>query len=116
MIIEYWTTTGFKRRIVKNQFWNEYVLWNRLHSPDENTPAIIHPLNGIKFYYKNGKKHRLTGPALLWERYSNEEFWLDGKYYKTIKEWINNHPNPDLYFNTIGIFTETDKVIWYLKN
>jgi hypothetical protein len=115
MIIEYWTIKGLKRKKIKNQFWNEYVDWGSLHSLDENTPALIHPLNGIKFFYKNGQKHRLTGPAVIKVNYSSE-FWLDGKFYGNIHSWFKDHPNPDLYFNAIGIFTETDKVLWYLQN
>jgi hypothetical protein len=118
MIIEYWTTKGFKRRIVKNQFWNECVqsvLWNSLHSPDENTPALINPITNSQFYYKNGNIHRLTGPAVITVNYSSE-FWLDGKFYGNIHSWLKDNPNPDLYFNAIGIFTETDKILWFLQN
>jgi hypothetical protein len=87
-----------------------------ISNPVENTPAFEDTLSGEKIWcLKEFIHHRLTGPARI---RSNEtyEFWLDGKHYSTVKEWINVHPNPDLYFNAIGIFTETDKILWFLQN
>jgi hypothetical protein len=88
----------------------------KISSPNENTPAWENTKTGEKLWCEKGFIwHRLTGPAEITSD-GREEFWLDKKYYETVKEWINNHPNPDLYFNAIGILTETDKVLWYLKN
>jgi hypothetical protein len=89
---------------------------HKISSLDENTPVYENLLNGFKLWCnKWWIYHRLTGPARILSD-KREEFWLDGKYYLTIKEWIKDHPNPDLYFDAIGIITETDKILWYLKN
>jgi hypothetical protein len=83
---------------------------------DENTPALEDLKTGHKRWCFKGRiLHRLTGPAHIADN-GVEDFWLNGIYYRRIKEWIKVHPNPDLYFDAIGIKTETDKVIWYLQN
>jgi hypothetical protein len=86
-----------------------------ISSPDENTPALEYTISGNKLWCEKEKFwHRLTGPASIHR--TGCDYWIEGKYYETVKEWINNHPTPDLYFHKIGIFTETDKVLWYLQN
>jgi hypothetical protein len=88
----------------------------KISSPDEETPAWCSALTGFREWYLKGKiMHRLTGPAKILSN-GREEFWLNDEFYETIKEWITDHPNPDLYFNKIGVFTETDKVLWFLQN
>jgi hypothetical protein len=88
----------------------------KISSPNENTPAWENLKTGEKLWMKKGfVRHRLTGPAEITSD-GREEFWLYKKYYENVKDWINNHPNPDLYFNAIGILTETDIVLWDLKN
>ncbi len=85
-------------------------------SPDENTPAYENLETGQKLWcIKDGIWHRLSGPART-KSNGTYEFWLNDKYYETVKEWIKEHPNPDLYFHNIGVFTETDKILWFLQN
>jgi hypothetical protein len=85
-------------------------------SPDEQTPAWENTLNGLKYWCLKGRIfHRLTAPAVI-RSDGLEQFWLNGKHYNNIREWIKDHPNPDLYFDAIGLKTETDKVLWYLQN
>jgi hypothetical protein len=91
------------------------VPWEDISSPDENTPAIENLETGLKFWCKKQFfRHRLTGPARI-RSDGKEEFYLNEKRYENIREWINDHPNPDLYFNALGM-TETDKVLWFLQN
>jgi hypothetical protein len=86
-----------------------------ISSPDENTPVFENLITGQKLWCLKGFIwHRLTGPALI-ECNGFEEFYLNDKKYYYVREWINNHPNPDLYFDAIGL-NETDKILWYLKN
>jgi hypothetical protein len=92
------------------------IPWWKISSPDEDTPAFEDLSDGFKAWcLKNGFGDRLIGPAKIWSD-GREEFWLNDKRYENVKEWIADHPNPDLYFHNIGIFTETDKVLWFLKN
>jgi hypothetical protein len=86
-----------------------------ISNPVENTPAFEDTLSGEKIWCLKGRCfHRLTGPVHVTDN-GVEDFWLNGIYYPRIKEWIAFHPDPDLYFNAIGL-NETDKVLWYLKN
>jgi hypothetical protein len=95
----------------RGEVLNDYV-----SSPDEDTPAFENLLLGFKVWCLKGLiLHRLTGPARILSD-GSYTFCLNGNYYKTVKEWIKDHPNPDLYFNTIGILTETDKILWFLQN
>jgi hypothetical protein len=101
---------------------NEYVPFAFISSPNEEIPAFedLSNKNNKLFVKKLWCKklhiwHRLTGPARILSD-GREEFWLNGKHYKNIREWVSNHPNPDLYFNAIGIKTETDKILWFLQN
>jgi hypothetical protein len=34
---------------------------------------------------------------------------------KEINDWLKEHPNPDLYFDAIGL-NEADRVLYFLKN
>jgi hypothetical protein len=87
----------------------------KISSFDENTPAFEDLITGQKLWCNKGLiLHRLTGPADIF--YSLNIFFLNGKRYETIKDWLKDHPEPDLYFHNIGVFTETDKVLWYLQN
>jgi hypothetical protein len=84
-------------------------------SPNENTPAYENLENGFKVWCKKGWQfHRLTGVALI-RADKSKHFYLNGKYYENVKEWINDHPNPDMYFDALGM-NETDKILWFLKN
>jgi hypothetical protein len=92
------------------------VPWLYISSVNEQIPAIEDLTNGNKFWYNKGWCcHRLTGPAKIWTT-GREEFYLNDKAYENVHSWLKDHPNPDLYFHNIGVFTETDKVLWYLKN
>ncbi len=90
-------------------------LWKKISSPDDNTPAI-ETSNGYKFYCQLDEQiHRLNGPAEITSDGGNI-FGLNGRYYENVHDWLKDHPNPDLYFHNIGVFTETDKVLWLLQN
>jgi hypothetical protein len=94
----------------------EEIPSDKISSPDENTPAFDNLETSSKFWCEKGWYwHRLTGPARIWPDRS-EQFWLNDKPYEKIHDWLKDHPNPDLYFDTIGVFTETDKVLWFLQN
>jgi hypothetical protein len=87
----------------------------KISSPDEQTPALENILTGKKFWcLKSWQNHRLTGPAII-NKDGHERFYLNGIYYPTIREWINEHPNPDMYFDALGM-NETDKILWFLQN
>jgi hypothetical protein len=87
-----------------------------ISSPNENIPAFENLESGYKFWCKRGFfRQRLTGPAIIWS-HGTKQFYLDDIYYQNIRDWINDHPNPELYFNAIGIKTETDKILWFLQN
>jgi hypothetical protein len=95
---------------------------NKISSPDENTPALENLKKGQKIWCKiNRKYHRLTGPADIGHdksdigRDKSEYFYLNGKEYEDVKDWLKAHPNPDLYFDTLGM-NETDRVLWFLQN
>jgi hypothetical protein len=91
------------------------IPWKEISSPDENTPALEYPSRYKLWCKKRNICHRLAGPARIWSD-GDKRFYLNGKYYNNIREWIKEHPNPDLYFHNIGVFTKTDKVLWFLQN
>ncbi len=83
--------------------------------PDENTPAWENLETGEKLWCeKDWKFHRLTGPATIF-RDKSIVFWLNDKRYENINVWLKDHPNPDLYFDALGM-NETDRVLWFLQN
>jgi hypothetical protein len=99
----------------KTKYYSK-ILFINVSSLNEQTPAIEGLADGFKFWCeKEINYHRLTGPARIWSD-GTKEFYLNGKYYENIHDWLKDHPNPDLYFDAIGIFTETDKILWYLQN
>jgi hypothetical protein len=84
-------------------------------SPNENTPAIENLSNGSKVWCKKGYiYHRLTGPAVITND-GEENFYINDRCYFDIQTWLKVHPNPDLYFDTLGM-NETDRVLWFLQN
>jgi hypothetical protein len=90
------------------------INFNIVSSPNDDIPAFEDLSDGYKSWFlKEVVWHRLTGPARI---YSDgiKEFYLYGRYYPTIRAWIKDHPNPDLYFNALGM-SETDKILWYLQ-
>ena len=88
------------------------IPWDDLHSPNEETPALISTHGTIQWRFE-GKKHRLSGPAVIWPN-GGKRFYLNGNSYD-FKEWIQNHPNIDIYLDAQGM-NETAKAIWKLKN
>jgi hypothetical protein len=87
-----------------------------ISSLNEDTPAWENTKIGEKIWCNKGWYwHRLTGPCYIGAT-GEKQFYLNDKFYNNINEWLKDHPNPDLYFNAIGIFTETEKVLWYLQN
>jgi hypothetical protein len=92
------------------------IPWFDISSPNENTPALEDLSDGYKEWCLKGRiRHRLIGPSVLYSN-GNYDFFLNENYYETVNEWIKAHPNPDLYFDAIGVYTETDKILWYLQN
>jgi hypothetical protein len=101
------------KKYTTNNFYK--IPLDNISSLNENTPAFENLLNGYRFWCSKDRiLHRLTGTALIYHDKS-EYFYLNDKSYVNIKEWINNHPNPDLYFDAIGL-NETDKILWLLQN
>jgi hypothetical protein len=99
----------------KTDYKNQ-ISFYKISSLDEITPAFENLKTGFKYWCEKGRNpHRLIGPAIYWSD-GREEFCLNGKYYENVKDWINNHPKPDLYFHNIGVFNETDKILWFLQN
>jgi hypothetical protein len=87
-----------------------------ISSPDNQIPGYEDLLRNIKIWLEKGEiKHRLIGPAIIVTN-KKEIYYINDKKYENVKEWIKDHPNPDLYFNANGIFTEIGKVLWFLKN
>lgn len=60
-------------------------------------PAIENLIIGYKAWHFEGKCHRETGPAVIWSD-GKYEFWLNGKWYKNINDWLENHINKDIIF------------------
>jgi hypothetical protein len=86
-----------------------------ISSPDENTPACQNLETGYKLWYQIDKVlHRLTGPARICSDVF-KEFYLNGKKYENVNDWLKDHPNPDLYFDTLGM-NEADRILWFLQN
>jgi hypothetical protein len=84
-------------------------------SLDESTPALQALNSQHKVWCEKGRIfHRLTGPGYIASN-GTKYFYLNGKRYMNVREWFNNHPEPDLYFDAIGL-NETDKVLWFLQN
>ncbi len=54
--------------------------------------------NGIKEWWKNGKRHRLDGPAIEWVD-GTKEWWIDGQRHRL--------DGPAL------IYPDGDKLWWY---
>ncbi len=102
------------KKFTTYDFW--VIPIHQISSPNEQTPAYENLTTGKKLWCEKGKIfHRLIGPARICPN-GRDEFFLNAKKYENIKEWIKDHPNPDLYFDAIGIKTETDKVLWFLQN
>jgi len=40
--------------------------------------CILHGNNGYKSYYKNGKRNRADGPAIIWSN-GFKEYWINGQ-------------------------------------
>jgi hypothetical protein len=94
----------------------EDIPWEDIYSPNDNTSAFENLLTGHKIWCKRGFiRHCLIGPATIWPD-GSEYFFINGEPYENIHDWLKDHPNPTLYFHKIGVFTETDKVLWYLQN
>jgi hypothetical protein len=100
------------KKFTTYDFWN--IPWDVISFPNENTPAYEDTLTDEKSWFKERSFHRLTGPAYISPE-GNKYFYLNGVSYETIKEWISDHPNPDLYFDALGM-NETDKILWFLQN
>jgi hypothetical protein len=69
------------------------IPWLKVSSPDENTPAYENLVSGFKYWCEKGEiDHRLTGPSTIWAD-GYLEYWLNGKKYKNIHDWLKEHPN-----------------------
>jgi len=64
------------------------VYWNALgHLSRKDGPAKINYKNGelrAQTWYKDGKRHRADGPALVVTN-GRREYWYEGQYYKNMK-------------------------------
>jgi hypothetical protein len=70
----------------------------KISSPNENTPAYENLESGYKFWCKKGDiNHRLTGPSSIWPD-GYLEYWLNGKKYENVNDWLKHHPNKDNAF------------------
>ena len=59
---------------------NKRYYKNNLLHRDDNLPAIEYA-DGETQWYKEGKLHRLDGPAREWYRWIKyKEWWVEGKY------------------------------------
>jgi hypothetical protein len=64
----------------------------KLHR-DNELPAVEYP-SGIKYWMKDGKGHRLTGPAEIYPE-GEEGYYINGK--QLTKEEHANHPEVKKY-------------------
>jgi hypothetical protein len=66
--------------------WSEWWKFDgsKLHREDD-LPAVEYP-SGIKHWYKNGKKHRETGPAVVWPD-GDRSYFLEGEFFYTEKNF-----------------------------
>jgi hypothetical protein len=68
------------------------ISFEDLHSVDDNTPSYYCDSSNDKCFSQNGLFHRLNGPAQIFGNIQNR-FWLNGIYYESIHDWLNDHPN-----------------------
>lgn len=54
------------------RYFNKDNHYHRIHGP-----AVIWP-SGTEFWFKNGERHRLDGPAFIDYEYGHEEWWVNG--------------------------------------
>jgi hypothetical protein len=74
------------------------IPWDVISSPNENTPAYEDINTGSKAWCEKGQiLHRLTGPARIMVD-GTCQFYLNGKYYENIHDWLKDHPNQDNTF------------------
>jgi hypothetical protein len=66
---------------------------------DNDLPAVIDLDDDIYYYCKYGKYHRLDGPAIHGEPFS-DKWYLYGKQYENVKDWLKHHPNQENTFQT----------------
>jgi hypothetical protein len=101
-----------KKKFTTNKYGE--IPWKDISSLDENAPAY-ESTSGTKLWCKKGRiLHRLIGPAYI-SRNGIEQYFLNGKDYDNVHDWIKDHPNPDIYFDAIGL-NETERVLWFLQN
>ena len=62
-----------------DKFWFKEGKRHRLDGP------AFEPMTGNKFWYKEGKRHRLDGPAIEYSD-GSKSWWIEGKQY-TEEEW-----------------------------
>ena len=69
-----------KKRIIEKSSRSDgtiyYTLNNQFHR--EDGPAIIYPY-GAKVWFKNGRRHRLDGPAVENNADGENEYWINGE-------------------------------------
>jgi hypothetical protein len=69
------------------------IPFDKISSPNEETPAYEDLESGEKLWSEKGRIwHRLTGPAIIRPDGSNE-FYLNGKNYENVQDWLKEHPN-----------------------
>jgi uncharacterized protein YlzI (FlbEa/FlbD family) len=48
--------------------------------------GVVECSNGSKYWYQNGKLHRLDGPAVEWSN-GDKSYYINGKYYECQESW-----------------------------
>jgi hypothetical protein len=69
--------------------------YNKKKIHRKNLPARIDDL--FVCYYENNRPHKEDGPALMFHN-GYYSFWLCGKNYLNVKDWLTYHPNQDNVF------------------
>jgi len=77
--VKYWHEvskdyTGHVKFVNGNQYWYKNGKRHR-----EDGPAVIYT-NGTQYWYKNGKHHREDGPAIIYANGTQEWYLNDKKY------------------------------------
>jgi hypothetical protein len=68
---------GPRRTKSSNGVIRWYNAVGHLHCDDG--PAYISPPTGAKGWYRDGKRHRIDGPAMEWP--DAKEWWVDGRQF-----------------------------------
>jgi hypothetical protein len=74
------------------------IPFDDISSPNVNTPALKNSSNEYEVWCKKGYVwHRLLGPAAI-NSIGEKFYYLNGKRYNNIQDWLKEHPNQDENF------------------